>query len=189
MAGKEGNVGNITNRSCLGLYACHYLGYHNTSFGSSLESCCKGEDSCQTVGCKNGEKADCATPPPPLPIDCSKPSDSLSDAPSFLLTTAPSDSPSDALSFLPTTAPSDSPSAAPSFLPSTPPIDSPSSLTGCVPKGRFQSSCEEKKWKRRCAKELLCKWKNKQCVPICDNKGKKACRKPRFKNSRVCKFN
>jgi len=144
---------------------------------SSLESCCKGEEACQTVGCKDDVETECTIPPPDLPIDCSKPPDSLSNAPSILVTTAPSASPSEAPRFFPTTPPIDSP------------IDSPSSLTGCVPKERFQSSCEEKNKKRSCAKELLCNWKNKQCVPICDDKRKKACRKPRFKNSRVCKFN
>merc|ERR1712161_26845 len=77
--GSEGGaVGDISG-SCDGTdgvwmvaSACSYVGYKNSQFGLSLDSCCNGQNQCNEVGCNDAIL--CPSTDPSLPTSCSGPS-------------------------------------------------------------------------------------------------------------------
>jgi len=49
--------------------ACYYVGYKNSQFGLSLDSCCNGKNECNKVGCNSAIV--CPSTDPSLPESCS----------------------------------------------------------------------------------------------------------------------
>jgi len=56
----------------VGYKACYLVGYKNSQFGLSLDSCCNGKNECNEVGCDNA--GFCPSTDPSLPTSCSGPS-------------------------------------------------------------------------------------------------------------------